>query len=233
VDIRKTALNQEKGSMNKAGIDAFKTVSVSKGSYLFRESDRSRDLYIIQSGQIRVFKSEGGIDIELDLAGPGAVVGEISAIDGGTRSASVVALTNVEAICIPFVEFERVTGRLPDWFQKIAKILVQRLREADGRIDLARGGDRTAQVAALISLLTHTGHGTKQEGALSFGETFLENEIMDLLNMQIAEVVDSTDALEKMGILKRERGRIAVCDLRKLEEFGARIYQAGEETPAL
>ena len=208
-------------------------LKVAKGRFLFRESDRSRDLYIIRAGQARVFKTEGGIDIELDIAEPGAVVGEISAIDGGTRSASVVALTDLEVIVIPATEFERVADRLPEWFQKIARILVQRLREVDGKIDLTKGGDRTAHAAALTSMLTYTLHGTISGESCSFAETFLENELVDLLSMPITEAVESIDKMEKLGLVKRERGKITVTDRTRLDDFGNKIFSEGNEVPAL
>ena len=208
-------------------------IAVKKGDFLFKESDRSRDLYIIRRGQARVFKTEGGIDIELDIAGPGAVVGEISAIDGGTRSASVVALADLEVIVVPAAEFEKVAARLPDWFQKIARILVQRLRDVDGKIDLSKGGDRSAHAAALISLLTYTDHCTAAGDTFSFAESFLENELVDLLSMPVAEAVEAIDKMEKIGFLRRDHGRITVTDRTKLDDFGNRIFGAREsETPS-
>jgi CRP/FNR family transcriptional regulator, cyclic AMP receptor protein len=219
--------------MNQSDLDGHNVVKIPKGKLLFKESDLSRDLYIIKTGQARVFKTEGGVDIDLDMAGPGAVVGEISALDGGTRSASVVALTDIEAVQIPIHDFDKVAGRMPEWFQKIAKILVQRLREVDGKIDLSKGGDKQGHAAALLSLMTYSTYCTVQDQQYSFGETFVENELVDLLNMPVNEAVEAIDKLEKHGCLKRDRGRIVVTDRSKLEEFGKRVFQSSDETPAL
>lgn len=208
-------------------------VKFPKGTPLFKESDRSRDLYIIRSGQARVFKTEGGTDIELDLAGPGAVVGEISAIDGGTRSASVVALSDVEAVVVPASEFERVVSRLPDWFQKISRILVSRLRDVDGKIDLSKGGDRTAHAAALTTLLTYTPHCTDIVEAPTFQEDFLENELVDVLGMPITEAVESIDKMEKLGLVVRDHAKVKIVNRPKLEEYGNRIFAGANEVPEL
>ena len=128
-----------------------------KGEFLFRENENSRDVYIVNSGRVRVFKMEGGIEIELDTIGPGGVIGEIAAVDGGDRSASVLAVEDTNAFVITPEEFAGITGKIPEWLHKISSILAHRLREADARINCNLEPDKTPHVAAAISLITYSG----------------------------------------------------------------------------
>jgi CRP-like cAMP-binding protein len=199
-----------------------KILLVRKGTCLFNQNDTSRDLYIVKTGKLRVYKTEGGIDVDLDIAGPGAVVGEISALDKGVRSATVVALEDSELIVISAESFEGIVKKMPDWFQKIAKILVQRLRDVDNKIDFSKEGDKTMHVAAFIALLMST--ELYAEGS-TFVQQQLENEIADLLSMQMSEVSEVLQKLQKMGIISVEKNKVSITNRPKLEELGEKIYK--------
>jgi CRP-like cAMP-binding protein len=99
-----------------------------KGELLFRENDDTQDFFIIKSGSVRVFKKQGQKEITLDILGPGMVAGEIASIDNVKRTASGVAISDTEVIMISRDIFSRIIEKIPDWFRKIAQILVQRLR---------------------------------------------------------------------------------------------------------
>jgi len=61
-------------------------------SILFQEGDRGDDFAVIESGEAIVEKTEGdGRVRRIAAIGPGAVIGEVAAIDGGQRSATVRA----------------------------------------------------------------------------------------------------------------------------------------------
>ena len=49
----------------------------------------------------------GGTEVVLAVRGPGALLGELSAVDGGPMSATVTALEPVTALAVPPPEFER------------------------------------------------------------------------------------------------------------------------------
>ncbi len=70
------------------------------GSYLFRENDRSRELFIIQSGTVNVCEKNGAHGIKLAQLSKGAVLGEMSLIDGKPRSASAKAIDECTSIII-------------------------------------------------------------------------------------------------------------------------------------
>lgn len=63
-----------------------------KGALLIQEGDRGDCMYLVRSGQLRVFAaSESGREITYGLCGPGEYVGE-QCLDGDTRNVSVEAL---------------------------------------------------------------------------------------------------------------------------------------------
>ena len=62
------------------------------GQMLFRSGDPGDAVFVIVEGEVEVRNSTpGGRDIRLVALGPGALVGEMAALDGGLRSADVAA----------------------------------------------------------------------------------------------------------------------------------------------
>lgn len=71
---------------------------------LVAQQERTRDLYIVLSGQLGIYKSHGAQHRErTSVIGAGALFGERGFLLGQARSADVVALTDCEVLKIPFL----------------------------------------------------------------------------------------------------------------------------------
>ena len=86
--------------------------------------------FIIVEGEVRVVRG----DRTIARAGPGEFFGEISLLDGGPRSASVIAETPVVAIRLFKASFDRVVRDEPRVAGKILAVVARRLREAERTI---------------------------------------------------------------------------------------------------
>jgi CRP/FNR family cyclic AMP-dependent transcriptional regulator len=132
-----------------------------KNTIVVTEGDRSDSLYVILSGRVKIFVSdEHGKDLVLNVEGPGEYFGEL-ALDEGPRSASVATLEPCKMAVIAndvlrrflashpeaAVQFVRgLIGRirhmteslkdlaLLDVYGRVAKLLLELAREADGRL---------------------------------------------------------------------------------------------------
>jgi CRP/FNR family transcriptional regulator, cyclic AMP receptor protein len=83
--------------------------------------------YVIVEGEVRVVRG----DRTIARAGPGEFFGEISLLDGGPRTASVVAETPVVAIRLFKGAFDKVVREEPRVAGKILAVVARRLREAE------------------------------------------------------------------------------------------------------
>src|ERR1051326_926031 len=72
------------------------------GTVIFAEADESKGFYILKSGDVEVYKNYGKPNQILlaTIPGGGRVLGELSSIDGGPRSATAIAKSQVEAVKI-------------------------------------------------------------------------------------------------------------------------------------
>jgi CRP-like cAMP-binding protein len=83
-----------------------------RGAELISWQDQSRSMFVLLEGYVRVviYSAEGRV-VDFHEAAPGAAFGEIAAIDGKGRSASVVAATEVEVGVLSHADFETMMKR--------------------------------------------------------------------------------------------------------------------------
>lgn len=112
--------------------------TLNPGDILFNEGDLAESLFIIQKGQIRLFKPKGKGFIEIGVLRAGEVIGEMAFFDedgsGRKRSCSAAALTGVEIVEISFTAFGKTIQSLNPWFKTIINTLAARLRKSNVRI---------------------------------------------------------------------------------------------------
>jgi CRP-like cAMP-binding protein len=104
------------------------------GDYIFRENDQPHAMYLIRKGSVAVRKRKGHGEIEIARIHSNEVLGELSFFDRMPRSASAIALTEVEALEITFHGLEKIFDKLPPYFRAIIASVADRLRKADETI---------------------------------------------------------------------------------------------------
>ena len=107
-------------------------VTFKAGQQLFHERDQGGICYIIRSGRIELSViDESGEKLVLDVLEPGELCGELSLLDGGNRSTTAVALTDVEALVLERPEFVAFLRKQPDASLDVLSALAKRIRRAD------------------------------------------------------------------------------------------------------
>jgi CRP-like cAMP-binding protein len=104
------------------------------GEILFKEGDVSHAIYIIKRGAVSIRKQKGQSFVEVGKVQSGEVVGELSFFDHLPRSATAVALTEVELLEVPFEALETVYNNIPHYLKTIIASLAERLRQANVQI---------------------------------------------------------------------------------------------------
>lgn len=113
---------------------------VSAGEELFRQGDEADALYIVESGELQVrATTPAGEDVILAMLGAGAVVGEMSLIAGGPRSASVEVISDASIFKLGRESFEQLrAAKRPAAYKiilRLARILGERRRQTDARVE--------------------------------------------------------------------------------------------------
>ena len=105
-------------------------IALPADDYLFREGDNSDFIYIILSGQARILARAR----EVEVIGPGQIVGEMSLIESAPHSTSVQAQTDCVFARIDEKRFHYLTNETPGFALSIMRTMTRRLRGADRAI---------------------------------------------------------------------------------------------------
>lgn len=101
-----------------------------QGTVLMEQGRRGAEAFVIIDGRVRVVRDGR----ELAELGAGAVVGELALLDPAPRSATVVAVTDVNALVLNPSEFHRLITDVPDVGRRVMKQLSDRLRTTDAAL---------------------------------------------------------------------------------------------------
>jgi CRP-like cAMP-binding protein len=103
---------------------------------LFHDNDIAESLYIIQSGQLRLYKPKGKGQVELAILRSGEVIGEMGYFDiqSPRRSCSAMAIVKTEIIEISYKAFGKTIESLNPWFKTIITTLATRLKKTNERV---------------------------------------------------------------------------------------------------
>jgi len=100
------------------------------GETLFRAGDEGREMFVLLDGTLDILVG----DSPVELAQPGAVIGEMALIDPAPRAATVVAKTNSVLARIDQRRFHFLIQQNPFFATHVMKILVERLRHMNERL---------------------------------------------------------------------------------------------------
>jgi CRP-like cAMP-binding protein len=113
-----------------AGND-IETRRIRAGGVIFREGEKADELFVIKSGYVRI---QVGNRTMADLTADN-IFGEMALIDSEPRSATAVAITDVELVPISEKQFLFLVTQTPYFALKVMRILAQRLRVTSKSLD--------------------------------------------------------------------------------------------------
>ena len=105
-------------------------ISIPAGRALFRRGDHGNTMYVLIRGKAEIEIGDRLIEILL----PGDIVGEMSMLSPGPRSASVTASADCEFIAIDERRFNDLVRQAPSFALKVMRTLADRLRRADATL---------------------------------------------------------------------------------------------------
>jgi len=114
-----------------------------KGELLFHLGDPGDSLFIIDQGRVRVFLEVSGKPLTLQEYGPGNAFGEMALIDGGPRSANVIALEETYIWRLDRQSFLSVLAEQPDFAMALLSEISTNLRFANTFIEKAAAWSRS------------------------------------------------------------------------------------------
>ena len=104
-------------------------MSISAGQLVLAEGSTGTAMYIIRSGSVAVRLN--GIAVE--EIGEGGIFGEMALIDQSTRSAEILALTDVTVVMLDEKKFLQLVAKVPHFSVMVMRTLARRIRKMNAK----------------------------------------------------------------------------------------------------
>ncbi|HEX7854063.1 MAG TPA: Crp/Fnr family transcriptional regulator [Sphingobium sp.] len=184
-----------------------------KGDAVIRQGDNGDALLILLEGQARVtVYTANGREIVLEYVGPGTVLGEIALLDGGVRTASVIAMGPLKYLILPRSVFEHVIASNHRIALRLMKELATRLRRANQTIETDRAYAAASRLARFLLRLAY------ENGEAGDAIRLSQTELSMFAGISRENINRQLSLWQQDGIVAVSHGGVTIMDREALEE---------------
>ncbi|MGH3373547.1 MAG: Crp/Fnr family transcriptional regulator [Actinoallomurus sp.] len=189
------------------------------GSVLLREGEQTTHVLLFLGAVAKVTASlENGRMALLGIRVTGDIVGEMAAIDGGPRSATVTACGTAVLRIIQRAEFVDFLRSCPDAGIAVSGMISRRLRWANRRrVDFNGYPTRIRLARVLVELAEAYGH-TVMDG-ITFDIGLTQGELGAFVGAETDTIGKEIRKLRAQKVIRTGYGQISICDLQALKIF--------------
>ena len=123
-----------------------------QNTMIFSESQRGKDLYIIQSGEVAISKVVNGNEVILAVLKKGDMFGEMALLENKPRSASAIAHSDCRLMVVNLANFNQMVTTQPQMISRLTTTLADRLWSMYRQLDNANIRDPLAKMIDMLSL---------------------------------------------------------------------------------
>jgi len=187
------------------------------GELIFAEGDACSGLYVVQSGNVRIFKSSaGGREQVLTIDGPGSSIAELPVFDGGKYPASAQAITDCNLLFFSRQDFQALCLQYPQVALKVLRVVGGRLRRLVGIIEeLSFTTVRHRLIALLVRLAKS--EGSRNGDAITVMLPVNNTELAAQIGTVRELVSRNLSRLQADGLIEIDERNIAVPSIKRLE----------------
>jgi CRP/FNR family transcriptional regulator/CRP/FNR family cyclic AMP-dependent transcriptional regulator len=189
---------------------------------IIRQNEPGDSLFVIAAGFFNVSVSgpDGGTRA-LGVMGPYEMFGELSLVDGAPRSATVVAHTRSELVCIQREAFLDRLAKSPALALAVMQLLARRIRRLTERCDDLVGLRVGGRLAKQLMLLAES-HGLwTSTDRVRICIKLSQQELGDLVGASRESVNYHLRLWENEKVLAREGGHLVIVNAPLLRSFAS------------
>ncbi|WP_082875447.1 Crp/Fnr family transcriptional regulator [Nocardia pseudobrasiliensis] len=194
------------------------------GAVLLREGDVSDHVLVIESGRVKASSAApSGRQVVLGIRGPGDLLGELSAIDAGMRSATITAISPVVATTLQGSAFRALLISDGALTFELLRTVVTRLREAD-RQRLDYGAYTVTERLARLLLEYARRYGRPEADRVVIDLPLTQTELANAANASREAVAKAFKYLRAIGAIRTARRRVELLRPDLLAEGLPNVY---------
>jgi len=205
--------------------------SYAKGQTILERDSDSQGVFLITRGSVRVVNfSLSGKEIAYGNITAGDYFGELSAVDGRPRSASVVAIKACVLAIIPTTDFRELLMQHPQVCLRVMERLAKIIRICDDRImDLST----LRAIKRVYSSLLDMGElGSVGDGLYRISPMPTHAEIASQIGTTRETVARAFSELQQAGIIKRKGSTVTITNHEALTNLMMAVDVDNEQNTA-
>jgi len=192
-----------------------------RGDVILSQGGAPGAMHVILRGSVKItIASDEGKEMILALLGRGDLFGEIAALDGGARSATVTSTDATETAALSRADLLEFVRAHPEFALRLIATLAQRLRRVDERLEDAHFLDLDARLAKILVDLAEEQGQRLPDGSVRISLT--QSELASMIGATRVSANRLLKTFEAAGLVRRGRSAIVVTNLGALRYRGGR-----------
>lgn len=181
-----------------------------RGTTLMHQDEVPGRVMVIERGRVKITNlADDGKEVVLAFRGPGDLLGELAALGGEPRSATVRALEPVDAIAMAATDFDAFMEAHPRVALAILRVVITHLREADRQLFEFGAHQTLGRVANRLVDLAER-FGEPSEGGVRIELSLSQEELAGWAGASREATSKALHDLRAMELIETQRRHITV-----------------------
>ncbi len=184
---------------------------------IFCENEPGRELYIMQSGRVKITKMVDSQEVMLAVLQTGDIFGEMALLDNKPRSASAIASENTTMLAINKANFETMVQQQPQLATRLITLLSERIWMAYRQLANLMITDPVGRLYDTLLTLAEK-HHVKIAAKAAYTFEIGGKDLLKMVGLDPLKDERYLMELLKSRWLKLDEGKIICMDLLELEK---------------
>jgi CRP/FNR family cyclic AMP-dependent transcriptional regulator len=183
-----------------------------QGDTIFHQGDPGEVLYLVKSGQIRIFVHGNGQETSVILFGhPGDIFGELAIVDGLPRSANATAMVNTWLYTLDREQFRAHMRYSPQLALNFMKLLTVRVRYNTKQVNSLASQGIPGRLARLLLRLAQE-YGEAESYGVRINANLNDSDLASLIGASRESTNKTLSIFRRQDLIRKDNGHIIIID---------------------
>jgi CRP-like cAMP-binding protein len=193
-------------------VAAMEMKEIRRRQVLYLPGDPGTSVFFVNGGRVKISKvTPDGKELTLAYRGPGEIFGELVMVDGGPREEMAEATENALVSELDRVEFEKLVQREGIVAYRLTKIVAQRRRDVENKIEQLIFKDVNAKLAELLLKLANE-YGIEDSRGTLVSLKITHQEMANLIGSTRETVSLTLSQFKKRGLIHIDGRKVILAD---------------------
>lgn len=186
-----------------------------KNTMVFSECQSGADMFIVQSGSVKIVKVVDGAEVMLALLKKGDIFGEMALLDNRPRSACAIAHDDCTLMVINRTNFDQMVATQPQLVARLTSMFAERLWSMYRQLANTSLRNPREKMVDMLALQVEKSRQQPVKG-IPYETDFTTTDILNLCGIPSQEFRTAAWQLESDQNVKIKGGKIVVPDVDEL-----------------